>query len=331
MQHPANSFATARLSTEPKLFDNEAMLPAQFEKRIAPEQRLSLKQTDLFWRINLALQKSLDIEKQIEALFEEFQKIYSIASCDYILPSESLTFSFGEPVKHSCTFTLVTEGEYMGELRFTRLNRFAIEELQIIESTILATVYPLRNALKYHHALRSAFTDSLTGTGNRISLENSLQKEIDISLRYKQHLSLAMIDVDYFKSINDQFGHAAGDTVLKKIAHCIMSNCRNADHVFRYGGEEFVILFTKTHLTGALVITERLRNLIEQLECQHKGIDISVSISAGVSSLQHFHDLPDPSKALLDRSDKALYAAKNGGRNRVCSDSPELPPKLTAN
>ena len=209
----------------------------------------------------------------------------------------------------------------MGEITFTRLNKFTKEELHTIEDAILAAVYPLRNALKYTQAIRSALTDSLTGAGNRIALDNALQREIDISLRYDHALSIAMIDVDYFKSINDQYGHATGDVVLKQISQTLIKNCRNADRVFRYGGEEFVVLFNKTELDGALVITERLRQLIEKSSCQHKGQEIPVSISAGVASLTSCKAEKDVLKNLLERADQALYRAKDCGRNQVISET----------
>ena len=174
-------------------------------------------------------------------------------------------------------------------------------------------MYPLRNGIRYQEAIRSALTDPLTGAGNRICLDNVLAREFELASRYQQPLSILMIDIDYFKRVNDTFGHAAGDKVLKTVAETLRVTSRCADMAFRYGGEEFVLLLNKTDLAGARIIAERLRSTIAGLSCIYENSEIPITISIGIAEVREGETRDN----LLKRADDALYKAKHSGRNQV--------------
>lgn len=153
-------------------------------------------------------------------------------------------------------------------------------------------------------------TDHLTGLLNKRYLEERLAEEIKRSNRYGYPMSCMMIDVDYFKSYNDDFGHAAGDRALKIVGHCLRETLRGADIAARFGGEEFSILLPQTTPDEALIIGERVREKVETTEFPNRQITVSI----GIASCSHIICTPE---AVIEAADKALYEAKRQGRNNV--------------
>ena len=141
----------------------------------------------------------------------------------------------------------------------------------------------------------------------------TFDREFNRAKRYKSELSLAVIDIDLFKSFNDTYGHSCGDYVLKELAYLLVQNFRQTDLIFRYGGEEFVILLTETPLENAFIPLERLRKAVEENRFRYKGQDLKVTISGGISSNNDIENLWD----MFDLADKALYKAKECGRNQI--------------
>jgi diguanylate cyclase (GGDEF)-like protein len=133
-------------------------------------------------------------------------------------------------------------------------------------------------------------------------------------VRYGHPLSVIMIDIDHFKSINDAHGHAAGDRVLQQLSQCLRDTARKEDSVCRWGGEEFLMICPSAGIQECSRFAERLRKLVEQIRIQVEGQAIQITISAGVSSWT-----PDSKhvEQLLGQADVALYEAKNSGRNRI--------------
>lgn len=158
-----------------------------------------------------------------------------------------------------------------------------------------------------------AIRDALTGAYNRRHLMDVLQRELGRTGRIATTLSVCLIDVDHFKSINDTLGHAAGDEVLKHLASVAGASLRVVDVFGRYGGEEFLLIMPDTQGQGAAVVAERLRADIEQ--CAFPGVPAErrISVTIGVAS----HAKGDDVGALVDRADQALYRGKSAGRNRV--------------
>lgn len=161
-----------------------------------------------------------------------------------------------------------------------------------------------------------AATDGLTGLTNRRVFLETAAAEIARSHRYEQTLSLLLIDVDFFKKINDQHGHPAGDEVLRQVSAALAALARETDLVGRYGGEEFAVLLPSTEDPGAAALAERMRAGIAALEIRWEKQAVPVRVSVGRAYLRTTDQSPDP---LLSRADQALYAAKERGRNRVVS------------
>jgi diguanylate cyclase (GGDEF)-like protein len=158
-------------------------------------------------------------------------------------------------------------------------------------------------------------TDDLTGVANRRRFSRALEVECLRFSRNHSPLSVLMIDLDYFKTVNDQHGHLVGDTVLRIIAQLLLLSLRKTDLLARYGGEEFSVLLPETRLEGAKVIAERIRSAICEKPILAEGYEVTLSISVGVASHSDPQE-PNP-EVLLKRADLALYRAKALGRNRV--------------
>lgn len=160
---------------------------------------------------------------------------------------------------------------------------------------------------KYEHL---AMTDPLTGLYNRAFLIEVLNNKINEFNRYGRNFSVMLVDLDRFKLVNDKFGHMAGDEVLKKISNVFVSECRSSDIVARYGGEEFMLVFSECTIDYALIISERIRGVIEKLDFEYD--DLKVTISGGLA--QYNKESRDE---FLIKVDDLLYMAKEDGRNNI--------------
>jgi len=161
-----------------------------------------------------------------------------------------------------------------------------------------------------------ATTDVLTGLANRRFFMERLSNEFDRVKRYESLYTILMIDLDFFKKINDTQGHKAGDNVLTKVSEILQSELRCTDIIGRIGGEEFAVILPETEIQHGLQIAERLRKAVEQLPLELDGDKINVTISLGASQSNITDREMDDA---LIRADSALYDAKRSGRNRVCS------------
>lgn len=163
-----------------------------------------------------------------------------------------------------------------------------------------------------------ARTDGLTGAGNRRALEECLRHQHALVKRYAAPCSVVMLDVDHFKQTNDRFGHLAGDEVLVRLARLFRRNARESDLLFRYGGDEFVLVLPQTDDQGGAILADRIRREVEGTADWGTG-EIIVRVSAGIAPLSSQNEW----QTTLDRADEALRRAKTLGRNRVCRH--ELP------
>ena len=170
------------------------------------------------------------------------------------------------------------------------------------------------NARLYAKVQRQATTDGLTGLFNHRTGQEKLAEQLKLAERYQRNISVIMLDVDHFKSINDNYGHPAGDSVLKAVSRLIKKNCRDVDIPVRYGGEEFLIVLPEISQDGAVVVAERIRSALENEIVNHEDIEISVTGSFGVAS---FPVDAESQQHLLDLADKSLYYSKRVSRNRV--------------
>lgn len=160
---------------------------------------------------------------------------------------------------------------------------------------------------------KKAMHDALTGLPNREAYQQRLEQEVQRLQRYGSKLSLMVCDVDLFKRINDNYGHLAGDKVLKIIAKSLQVNLRDSDFIARFGGEEFVALMPETSLEEAKHVAEKLRMKVESSPFNFKKEPVQITVSFGISEFKE----SDSSNDVFERADKALYKAKEGGRNQV--------------
>jgi diguanylate cyclase (GGDEF)-like protein len=163
---------------------------------------------------------------------------------------------------------------------------------------------------------RSAVTDHLTGAFNRLYFDARLGREIRRARRFGQHLSLLLLDLDDFKSVNDQRGHQAGDAVLKEVGRLIVGRIRDIDICARYGGEEFAVILPETPRNGAFVVAERVRREVER-HFRRRGISdraLRITISGGLAC---YPDDAADAEALISKADQALYRAKRSGKNVI--------------
>lgn len=233
---------------------------------------------------------------------------------EYVNTEFDFEFKRGITGRHSCTYALKVEDQQLGELKLTRSQRFMKDELKMLESLLCCLIYPLRNATLFHQALQMAYTDPLTQTHNRAAFNDMLLREMKRANRCEQHLSLVFVDVDHFKDLNDEHGHDCGDLALASIAGWVKDSVRGSDIVFRYGGEEFVILLVDTHQDDAAIIAERIRMGIESHTLAYGMSVLNITASLGISSLKG----DDDAESFIKRADTAMYKAKQLGRNRVC-------------
>ena len=194
------------------------------------------------------------------------------------------------------------------------------ETIQTRSEKLHARVAELEaEAKRLHHQLqdqqRLSMTDALTGIPNRLAYQSRMEDELRRWQRFKQPVCLAIWDVDHFKRINDTYGHRAGDRVLRTVAESLALRIRSTDFLARYGGEEFVMILPGTLPEDAVRLVETMRRAVAQIGFHFRGTPISITVSAGVTALEH----KDTSATAFDRADKALYQAKQGGRNRCTS------------
>lgn len=269
------------------------------------------------WRKGLeisgVLQTTLDAERVVALFASEAGALIAHDGLQYRNVQRDLTLDFGTTARHSCSYRLVVGEQNLGELIFMRRRKFTVAETQMMEHLLCSLVYPLRNALLYRDALQSANTDPLTGLNNRAALETALRREIDLAQRHGAPLSLIVADIDHFKTINDTYGHVVGDNALQALAKCAARTTRGSDILFRYGGEEFVVLLSNTGPNGALLLAERLRRAVHEMPLVCGDACFSMSISAGLSTLEPGDGVDN----LFQRADNGLYMAKQEGRNRV--------------
>ncbi len=162
---------------------------------------------------------------------------------------------------------------------------------------------------------QAAAVDFLTELPNRRQLDERMREEMGRAKRYNQRFSLVVFDLDHFKRVNDDFGHAAGDRILRAIAQLMHEQKRSSDFLARYGGEEFVMLLPETPLENAVQLAEKIRARVREAEYQFQKRLVRITLSAGVGEVEPATDSPE---SLFDRVDAALYQAKREGRDRVC-------------
>jgi len=194
--------------------------------------------------------------------------------------------------------------EYRSDVVRNIINNICSETEQI--KYLLNTMFDRLSAMEVGR-------DTLTQLLNRRFLPTILKREIDLSRRKEESFGIMMIDIDFFKRVNDTYGHEAGDHALQQVASLIMNNARAGDFSFRYGGEEFLMVLTEVDSNQAMFVAEKIRKRVESADIllsNDRTLKITISIGVAMSDAN-----PDYQR-LIERADKALYEAKNNGRNQ---------------
>ena len=244
------------------------------------------------------------------------EKVFELIKClnnksEYILT----------PDKKIGVFPLVSEGKLLGSIVTKSTDNVLSEkEISYLEQLTNQAATTISRANVYAEILKHATLDALTGFNNRRQLEERIKQEVSSAKRQKRNLCAIMTDIDFFKSVNDTYGHAVGDLVLKTVSRVIKLQLRDYDIAGRYGGEEFSIILPYTKLIEAKMVAERLRRAVEKTKIDISKLnsdvsekEIGVTISLGISE---YID-GDDEKTILQKADKALYKAKESGRNKV--------------
>jgi len=208
----------------------------------------------------------------------------------------------------------IFEIEFEDENEYAQLLQKAKEQMETLSSELISNLLDQRQEI---NLLRQQVgRDSMTSLNNHQRFRELLEQEISRSERYKHPLSVIFADIDEFKSINDTYGHLAGDRAIKIIAGCLKKELRQSDHLARYGGEEFAVILPEAEEVDAWMVAERLRETVNSLRIAHGDVFIHVTMSFGIVTLKPGEKISlDES---IRRADTALYIAKNQGRNQCC-------------
>ncbi len=244
------------------------------------------------------------------------EKIFELIKClnnksEYILT----------PDKKIGVFPLISEGKLLGSIVTKSTDNVLSEkEINYWEQLTNQAATTISRANVYAEILKHATLDALTGFNNRRQLEERIKQEVSSAKRQKRDLCAIMTDIDFFKSVNDTYGHATGDLVLKTVSRVIKLQLRDYDIAGRYGGEEFSIILPYTRILEAKMVAERLRKAVENTKIDISKVNnetndknISVTISLGIAEYEN----GDDEHTILQKADKALYKAKEGGRNKA--------------
>lgn len=237
-----------------------------------------------------------EVKKDFQEIIPKLQKL----EIDVVAP----LFQSDEIVGMICLGPNIKEEEYSED---------SLETLGIMTNMLSVAIY---NAQLYEHIKALSYTDAMTGLHNFRFFKLRLKEEIARAWRSNLPISLLILDVDYFKNYNDKLGHPAGDDLLRKLSHLLQTSVRDNDIVCRYGGEEFAIILPGTEDQGAFILAERIRSKVEEAKFYREEVqpDGNITISIGVAS---FPEDAVTMEDLIVSADKALYEAKNAGRNLV--------------
>ena len=208
---------------------------------------------------------------------------------------------------------LLAKGKVFGVVTLTnRAKKGAFAPADEAMLTLLASHISLN--VENHRLSQLSATDSLTGLYNHAHISRRVEEELASARRYHESVTILMFDLDHFKTVNDTYGHPAGDKVLLGVADMLRRNIRESDIAGRYGGEEFTVILPQTRKPGGAVIAERLRKTISEAQFPLPQGNVGVTVSVGLSNYPE--DAMDAAE-VIDRADQALYQAKAAGRNRV--------------
>lgn len=268
----------------------------------------------LYWRLLSQLQASLHNQQILDTFHQRVAEHFAIDGISYAATPQADLLLIGEQQAHQAAYRLRARDDDFGELTFFRHKRLLPEELADLELLLGTLISPLRNARQYQNAIKASRKDPLTNLGNRMAMTEQLEQEIAIAHRHQRPLTLMLLDIDKFKSVNDQHGHQVGDLVLKQFSQLLGKLNRQSDQSYRFGGEEFVTILRDTEPKGALIAAERICHTISSHIMKAGQTDLQITASIGMASYQ----TGDSADSLIRRADMAMYQIKNRGGNAFC-------------
>lgn len=331
------------------------MMTDELSLRAATMQSVGVDTTEIFatnrqfdGRVLLVDDRPSSIEKVKSALGEDFSidqqadpamAFHSAETVGYDLIIASLNLSGSDGLRFCSQVKMIENTRYTPVLLISDpdekpmllraldlgVNDYIIRPIEVnelrarVQTQLRRKIYADRLRGMVTNAVELAITDPLTGLHNRRYLDSHLRSLAERSAKAGKPMAILAFDLDFFKGINDTYGHDAGDDVLREFAHRLKKSVRGIDLVVRHGGEEFVVVMPETDLKLAMNVADRLRQDVEgEVFKTGAGDSIPVTVSVGVSE---FQGPSDTAEALMRRADQALYAAKREGRNRVVADA----------
>ncbi|MFH1413774.1 MAG: GGDEF domain-containing protein [Candidatus Omnitrophota bacterium] len=269
--------------------------------------RSILDQATALYDITKDICKTLDKEQVFNILREHVNSYINLEDCYYIEEMKDI-----REYRDYTVLPLMINKHNIGYLVAKGIRTEDKDKFNILAGQFLLG---MKRALLYERIQELSIIDSLTDVFNRRYFLQRFREELARSEKFQYKFSFVMVDVDHFKSYNDYYGHLVGDAILRDIAAILKENLRQIDFIGRYGGEEFSLILTETDKEQARFATERIRRAVESRLIRAYDEDLRVTISQGVSV---FPDSGEDAQALIEGADKAMYAAKDLGRNKVC-------------
>ena len=263
------------------------------------------------WRFVTALQTTIEPQQLIDVLAREVTRYVACDGVRFQNLDIGIDIQHGVRKRHRCSLRLLVDDELVGELSFYRSSRFSVNEIGFLESLSSLTQHPLRNSVLYSRASIQARSDALTSLGNRTAFDEFVAGACGDS--GFGMFSVVLFDIDFFKTINDRWGHQLGDHVLQVFSQTLQNNMRKADGLFRYGGDEFAAVLPRTRIEEAEALAERIRSSLPTVALPDDADDLRFTVSAGVAVSQP----GDNPETIFRRADQALYLGKRGERDRV--------------
>jgi len=242
----------------------------------------------------------------------------AVANDDVVHVPGDVTLAPSEPIADAAVAIPLRRGNHaIGVLALYGLGpaeTFSEDDVHLLQSLMHQAETAIENTFLYEEATRLSITDGLTGLWNRRLFDLRINEELQRAIRFQEPFGLLLVDLDHFKSVNDQYGHQAGDAVLVELARRLTEATREVDVVTRFGGEEFALILPKTPVQGTLRLAEKVREVVANEPFSAGNASMPVTVSVGAAGYPA-HGLS--AAELLAAADAALYRAKENGRNRV--------------
>lgn len=299
--------------------------------RQAAERRA--EEAETLRQVGIILASAMSVEDAIESVLEQARRVIPYRSAGvYMSKDEAVRLVGGSDVPGDISFDLISQDEHIGRLELCTVGGRALDErqMELLRAFSDQVAVALRASRLYDETLALAMTDSLTGLSTRRAFEHLAAQRISLAKRDASPVSVLMIDIDYFKELNDCYGHAAGDIVLQAVGQAFRETLRKSDEGCRFGGDEFVILLPGADSEQALLVAERLRESLRRLapdefdslsgvapngtaNTTHAPQEVTLSVGISSKSPGEYRSIVD----FLVTADQALYAAKRDGRDKV--------------